>query len=318
MGVAEDVADLVRAQLHDTQTGWAIGTFGAIAEFHRDAVEPVALSVSGAVTRRGGIGLKLREGIRAIAWERPAAGDGWMHGIALCLPAAGGAMHGRTRVTELGADAEALEQEDRSAILFDLGIGAPHCDICVRTSDAAVVRVLRAAAGRALSDTALVSELVVLSPPRVFISRIGRVEVKTPIPRPDGRTPDGPHTHFLARLLKHRRTHSANVMLPQGMVPGAEIFPASAIHDEHGKRAPFDASRHRSFQALYALYGDPACREAKAHTIASVRAAHPPREDASYTRAQRLARRVALRQLAQTEGCSAALMAWQERFDCQG
>ena len=309
--------DLISHHLADTQTSWAIGTFGAIAEFHRDADEPVALSAHAAVTARGGIRLQFDPAVRPIAWERPSAGDGWMHGIALCLPATAGAMSSRTTVTELGADAGALREEDRNAVLFDLGIGAPHCDVCVRTSDAAMLRALRAAAGQPVLASELLCEIPAMSPARVFISRLGRVEVRTPIPKPDGRTPDGPHTHVLPDLLRHRRTHSANVPLPAGMVPGAEIFPASAIHDEHGKRVRFDASRHDAFQSLLAVHGEPACGKAKAETFAAVRAAEPPRDVSSYSRAQRLSRRVALRQLVQTDGLSPALTAWREMFDCE-
>ena len=309
--------DLISRHLCDPQTSWAIGTFGAIAEFHRDADEPVALSAHGAVTARGGIRLQFDPAVRPIAWERPAAGDGWTHGIALCLPATGGAMSGRTTVTELGPDAGALKEEDREAVLFDLGIGAPHCDICVRTTDAAILRALRAASGQPVLATELLYEIPAMSPTRVFMSRLGRVEVRTAIPQPGGRTPDGPHTHVLPDLLRHRRTHSANVPLPAGVVPGAEIFPASAIHDEHGGRVFFDVARHDAFQSLLAAHGDPACKKAKADTVSAVRASMPPRDDPSYTRAQRLVRRVALRQLAQTDGRSPALIAWREMFDCE-
>ena len=309
--------DLISRQLADPQTSWAIGTFGAIAEFHRDAGEPVALSAHSAVTARGGIRLQFDPSVRPIAWERPAAGDGWMHGIALCLPATAGAMSGRTKVTELGPDAEALQEDDREAVLFDLGIGAPHCDICVRTSDAAILRSLRAAVGRPVLATELLREIPAMSPTRVFMSRLGRVEVRTPIPKSDGTTPDGPHTHVLPDLLRLRRTHSANVPLPAGVVPSVEIFPANAIHDEQGKRAPFDASRHEAFQSLLAVHGDPACNKAKSDTLVAVRAAEPPRDVPSYSRAQRLARRVALRQLAQTDGLSPALTAWRAKFDRQ-
>ena len=308
-------ADLISLHLRDPQTSWAIGTFGAIAEFHRDADEPVALSTDGAVTARGGIRLQRNGTVRPIAWERPAAGDGWVHGIALCLSTASGAMNGRSTITELGPDSGALKEEDRDAVLFDLGIGAPHCDICVRTSNSGILCSLRAAIGQPLVDTELLAKIPDMSPTRVFISRLGRVEVRTPIPKPDGRTPDGPHTHVLPDLLRHRRTHSANVTLPVGAVPVAEIFPASAIQGEHGKRVRFEVSRHQAFQSLLAAYGDPACCKAKADTFASVRAAEPPREVSSYSRAQRLARRVALRQLAQTDGSSPALTAWRERFD---
>jgi len=308
-------ADLIAHHLRDPETSWAIGTFGAIAEFHRDADEQVLLSGPTAITSRGGIAIRLPESVQIVAWERPTAGDAWTQGVALCLSDPAGAMGARTTVTELGTDEHALREEDKGGVLFDLGIGAPHCDVCVRVDDPAMLRTLRTAGGRPIAATGLITELAIMSPTRVFISRLGRVEVRTPIPQPDGETPNGPHTHVLPDLLKHKRTHAATVPLPEGMVPSAEMFPPSAIHDAHGRRAPFDAGRHEAFQWLLSAHGDPGCVRAKAQTMAAVRAGEPPRDDASYARAQRLSRRVALRQLLQTDGQSAALTAWRAAFD---
>src|SRR4249920_1445518 len=84
--------DLIRHHLADPKSSWAIGTFGAIAEFHRAPDEPVTLYDRTAMTARGGIRLELVSSVRPIAWERPSAGDGWLHGIALCLPTTAGAM----------------------------------------------------------------------------------------------------------------------------------------------------------------------------------------------------------------------------------
>lgn len=310
-----NAADLVTRHIADPCASWAIGTFGAIAEFHRDPDEAVALSAHGATTPRGGIRLRLGGAIRAVAWECPSSGDSWTHGVALCLPGNEGAMSARTVVTELGPDAEALREDERDAILFDLGIGAPHCDACIRTAEPKILRLLRAAAGRPLLETGLFDELPGSSPARVFLSRLGRVEVATPIPGPEGITPDGPHTHVLRNLLKRRRTHSANVPLPGSLVPCAEMFPASAIHDAHGKRQRFNIETHEAFQTVLAEHGDSLCMKAKSETIAAIRAGRPPRDDHSYTRSQRLARRVALRQMAQIDGPSPALAAWKNAFD---
>jgi len=308
--------DLVTRYIADPQAGWAIGTFGAIAEFHRDAAEPVVLHQQAAVTPRGGIELRPLDATRPVAWECPAAGGSWTHGIAFCLPREEGAMSGRTVVTELGPDIGALREEERDEILFDLGIGAAHCDICVRTSDSEILRALRAAAGQPLLDTALFDTLRDMSPARVFLSRLGRVEVCTPIPGPHGKTPDGPHTHVLRKILGRGRTHSANLPLPDRLFPCAEMFPASAIRDMHGARQQFDRGRHEAFQRLLADYGDASCLNAKRETTEAVRSGRPPREEPSYTRSQRLARRVALRQIAHIDGPSPALAAWKNAFDC--
>ena len=224
-------------------------------------------------------------------------------------------MSARAVVTELGPDAEALREADRDAILFDLGIGALYCDVCVRTAEPRVLSLLRAAEGRSLLEMGLFERLPQLSPTRVFLSRFGRVEVYAPIPHPEGRTPDGPHTHVIRALLKHRRTHSANMPVPECLVPCAEMFPASAIHDVHGRRQTFDLAKHEAFQRLLSEHGAPLCVKAKVETVAAIRAGGPPFDEPSYNRAQRLARRVALRQIAQTDGPSRSLAAWQEAFD---
>lgn len=111
------------------------------------------------------------------------------------------------------------------------------------------------------------------------------------------------------------RTGLANIPLPQGLIPCAEIFPASAVHDAHGRQKPFDSAKHDTFQTLFSTYGDPTCIRAKHETISAVRAAKTPNDVLSYTRAQRLLRRVALRQLAHTDGPSPALAAWRAAFD---
>jgi hypothetical protein len=48
--------------------------------------------------------------------------------------------------------------------------------------------------------------ILAANPHRVFISRLGRIEVYQPIPPPSGKSPEGPHTHVLPRLLKSGRT----------------------------------------------------------------------------------------------------------------
>jgi hypothetical protein len=310
-------ARLVSTHLADPRSSWAIGTFGAIAEFHRAEAEAAEVTADTAVTGRGGIRVRLESGVRAVAWERPAAADSWVQGLALCLDTQAGAMSGRTTVCELGPDEEALQPAQRGEVLFDLGIGAAHCNVCIRSADPEVLGALRRAAGKPLLESDAFAALAALSPTRVFISRLGRIEVSTPIPLPKGKTPDGPHTHVLPALLRLRRTHSATVPLPARLLPCAEIYPESPILDAHGARKPFEPGRFEAFQELLAAHGDPACLQAKRETFAAVRAGEPPRQPV-YSRSQRLARRVALRQLAQLDGPSPTLAEWQRVFDRQG
>ena len=52
-------------------------------------------------------------------------------------------MNRRAVLTEIGPDHGALRAEDRTAALFDLGLGGLQLDTCVRSGDAATVTALR-------------------------------------------------------------------------------------------------------------------------------------------------------------------------------
>ena len=99
--------------------------------------------------------------------------------------------------------------------------------------------------------------ILATNPHRVFLSRLGRIEVFQPIPPPDGKSPDGPHTHVLPGLLRHRRTHAATEPIPDGLVPCAHVYPAHPAKDGMGQPRPFDRARHDAFQAILRSYGDP-------------------------------------------------------------
>jgi len=72
--------EFLAAQMADHETNWSLGTFGAIAEFMRDADEPVALSNGdarvAAVTARGGIRIEPCEHMRLFASESKRARAG--------------------------------------------------------------------------------------------------------------------------------------------------------------------------------------------------------------------------------------------------
>jgi hypothetical protein len=224
-------------------------------------------------------------------------------------------MHRRRVLTPLGPDRDALRAEDRDAHRYDLGLGTLQCDVCVRTADAAAVRALDAAAGRAVLDGGLLGEIAAMQPHRVFVSRLARAEVYVPIPAARGVTPVGPHTHVLPDLLRLGRTHPANVPLPAGWVPALELFPPAPLQDVDGRAIPFDAARHAAFQRLLDAFGEPRTVAAKRSVHAAVAAGDAPHDDPQFGRAERLARRVALRQLGFTAGPSASLAAWRARFD---
>jgi hypothetical protein len=307
---------LIEEHRHDPRSGWSMGTIGAVAEFVWDQGEPVTHTLDSTVTPRGGIRLAPPAKLRAVAYETPAGPhDHWNHTVALCLPAAAARRHARDVVTELGPDTTALRAADRAAVLFDLGLGTPSVDVCVRSADPALLDRLRAAEGRSLFSpgSTLAGEVAAAGPHRVFATACGRVEVYAAIPPPDGRSPDGPHTHLLPHLMRPGRTHPATAPIPPGLLPCAHLYPPHPTTEPNGTPIPFDHARHRAFQYLLARYGDAGQARVKAATVEAVRAGRTPHQaPGTPGPPERAALAVALRQLSHTDGPSTALAAWRD------
>jgi hypothetical protein len=310
---------LLRQGIADPDTQWSLGTFGAIAEFSRDEDEPaqvsMAANVLSAITERGGIAIRPDPAIRPFASEGITK-SGWNQRIALCLPQDNCAMNGRTVLTETGPDRDALRAKDRDGPLFDLGLGALQADFCVRIDDAETVAQLRAHAGRPVFEPGNPTMGIILhaNPHRVFISRLGRIEVYQPIPPPSGRSPDGPHTHVLPKLLGSGRTHPATEPIPLGWIPCAHIYPPHPARDGLGEPRPFDPDRHLAFQKVMAACGDPEIVAIKRRVIDAVAAGEPPPEIAA-DRHGRTGIRIALRQMKAEGLTSPTLSAWLASLD---
>jgi hypothetical protein len=311
--------DLLQREISNPDTRWSLGTFGAIAEFSRDHGEPVRLVRSAdavsAVTARGGIALKPHAAIRPFASEGITK-TGWNQRVALCLPQDDCAMNRRAVLTEIGPDHDAPREADRDSVLFDLGFAALQADFCIRISDPVLAARLREHTGRAVFEPGNPAMGMILgaNPHRVFISRIGRIEVYQPIPPPSGKSPEGPHTHVLPRLLKSARTHPATEPVPEGLVPCAHLYPPHPARDGLGEARPFDATHHHAFQRTMAACGDPAALAAKRRVVDAVLAGEPPTAVAG-DRHGRISVRIALRQMKSQGHASAALSAWLASFD---
>ena len=218
-------------------------------------------------------------------------------------------MNRRTVLTELGPDSEALRLEDRGGILFDMGLGTLQADICIRTADPSLIGVLRSAAGRSLFEPGnpAMAAIVAAGPHRVFMTRFGRCEVYQPIPPADGKSPEGPHTHVLPKLLRSGRTHAATEPVPDGFVPCAHLVPAHPLKDGLGHRRPWDQQAHDAFQAMLGEYGDVRLLALKSRLAAAM--ASGASADAAAIPADRFARHVArvlLRQMLQSGHAPAA------------
>ena len=313
--------ELIADQLADPEAQWSLGTFGAIAEFMRDADEPAEVvreePVAAVVTPRGGIRLEVRLGLRPIAFETITT-QSWSQRVAFCLPERESTTSRRTVLTELGPDAQALRAQDRGGVLFDLGLGVLQVDCCIRTSDAALTDGLRAHAGRSLFEHGNLAMGLILrhSPHRVFMTRAGRAEVYQAIPVPGGTAPEGPHTHVLPKLLAHGRTHAATEPIPKGWVSCAHLYPAHPLRDGYGRARPFDGGRYATFQRLLSRHGDAEHLQLKQNVIKALNAGAGPEAIAMPSdRFAQASIRVALRQLKASSGTSPVLTAWFAAHD---
>lgn len=328
----DSLRDLLERSLHDPDAGWSVGSFGAIAEFHQDPGEPAMLDDPAELARataRGGIRIDVEplKSARAVAYEalnpKPHR---WSQGVALCLEEPLARRQRRAVLTELGSDEDAIREEDRESVLFDMGLAQPQIDFCVRTSDPDLIEILWAACGRSLFEPSnpAMGEILRRHPHRVVLSNLGRAEVYQKIGGPEtgGLSPPGPHTHVLPQLLRSGRTHSANTPIPKGLVPCASLFPANPVMGPLGEERTFDPERFEAFQSLLSNYGVEEYVQAKRAVRAAVEAGTDP--DAFREPNSRLARtgvRNMLRQLARMaehqddQVLADGVLRWRARFD---
>lgn len=315
------IEDFLYDQLKDPQSQWSIGTFGAVAEFSNVKDENVAITRKNgrlqAVSDRGGISMQLDERCRLFASESIAY-QGWSQRVALCMKVHDARMNARSVLTELSNDTNALRLQDRDGILFDLGLAAPHVDFCIRVRDGALLALLREQEGLPLyeAENPALHAILMLSPERVFLSRIGRVEVFQRIPRHNEKSPEGPHTHVLPKLLKQRRTHSATEPMPDGFVPCMHVYPWHPADVSIGRKPRFDVDQHIYFQRVLRAFGASEAIEIKDVVRQYVlREQDPPGEAFAASRVNRANIRIALRQLKASNCASATLPSWIAAFD---
>lgn len=315
-----EIHSLLSEHLHEPGSSFSIGSFGAIAEFHRDVDEPLALDDPDGLTIatvRGALRVELVKGVMPVAYETLSGRAGrWQHGMIFCLARSSALSNLRLSVTELGPDIDAIRPEDRNAVLFDMGLGARNVDFCVRTKDRALLALLRKGSGNSIfaPGNPVMSAIVEESPHRIAISKLGRAEVFQAIDKV--KTPEGPHTHVLPKFLKSGRTHSANIPVPSAMLPCLSLHPANPLSDGNDHARDFDGPSFAAFQPLLKRWGsDVYCAEKQRVLEALQRGDAPDSFDPPKSRLGRAALRVALRQKRQTDGENPAVMAWTETFD---
>lgn len=326
---------LLRHHLADRQSGWSMGSFGAIAEFHQDEGEFAVIDAPeqlARATRRGGIRIDAAglADVVPVAYETSSPRrHRWSQAVALCLPEGKACRAARQVLTEIGPDDHAIRGIDRTGILFDMGLSLPQCDFCIRTSDPKLLGVLRANLGLPVMDLAngAMPAILAAHPHRVALTNIGRVEVFQKIGGPDtgGVSPEGPHTHVLPKVLKGGRTHSANTPIPAGLQPVGALHPGNPVSDERGRDRPFDKRLFDQFQLLFGRFGTREAIEGKALVTQALADRKSPNEvNEPGSRFGRAAMRVALRQsahLAKLDGdavLSALVAQWRDALERNG
>ena len=315
-----DVRDTLSHHMDDARSSFSIGSLGAIAEFHRALDEPLERPSDGgltAITGRGGLRIELAGDVVPIAYETLSGRRGrWQQGVIFCRPRAKAMRERRGVLTELGADTGAIRERDRGAILFDIGLGAANVDLCVRTDDPSLIRTLRRTSGTSVLAPAspVMAAVLDTNPHRVAIGGLGRAEVYQAIGR--DKTPEGPHTHVLPKLLKSGRTHSANIPVPKGLMPSLSLYPPSPIGDAMGNSHPFDHDAADNFDTLLRRWGVPDYVAEKDRLWAAVQSgAEPGAYIRPRSRTARSATRVALRQAAYRDPECQRLATWLRIMD---
>ena len=178
--------DAIHAFIFDTcRTGvgtWVHGVFGAVAEFCIGPNEPCEIindgSRIGAESGRGAIHFDLTDQVRALAMTT-TFGTVTKEVVVLAVPRGRVSQPANKGLTALGPDQHAIRSHERENWLYDFGLGARGAAFCIRTSDADLTRELDNNIGQGWADVLAKhgGRIVQISPSRVVLSPIGRVEV---------------------------------------------------------------------------------------------------------------------------------------------
>ncbi|MBK8907600.1 MAG: hypothetical protein IPM60_06770 [Rhodospirillales bacterium] len=314
--------------LHDADVMWSIGTRAVCAfpGIRRDPAPELAVKDNGGaiVTRTGALQFAFPGDTVAIAYEqvgpRPHS---WTQSISFCVREPAAVLSGRTALMELGPDVGAVRPDDRSGVLFDLGLGVPHMEFCVRTEDPALKRILRRGQGRNVFVDAsdALSAISAAEPHRVCRSAAARIEHFQPDAlRQYDDTANPLHSHLLHHRSAVQRCKTDDAPIPPGLTPVLTAHPRSPVAERGGLRPPldagFDVRRYEAFQRLLQLFAPAGYMEEKLlinwAVCSGLEPRRFPRSEDEWTRR---AARIALRQMVHACPDAPNLQAWLRAFD---
>ena len=277
-----DMLQVIHDYMSDPLTAWQICGDGEFMA-RGDTPNEMKLDYTGGciVTERSALRITVNALTRPAPSEALTHEDGlWIQGALFCLPSADCTMSRRGAVTELGHDPLAARPEDRAGILFDLGAGGPALDICVRTVDPALCRLLRTRIGGA-AGADIQAAIDDAKADWVILSRLGRIEWFGARPDPAplfSQLPAPAGLHACLAFVSPQRTQSGEM----------------------------DRATYETFQILLQTFADRDVMELKTSVFDAVRAGKKPNFDGP----PRDAVEIALRQLHYLDGPSDTLTAW--------
>ena len=220
----DEIREWVVATILGRRGKWVTGMLGALAEFPCGE----GCTVSTQVNEDKIIGracdallqLRMHGRLRAFAFGEDGP-------VVLGLPKGHLTLPIAHMFTPLGEDRGSINPAHGDQMLFDFGLGRRCSRFCIRGGSDDLVGKLQAASGRAWS--AVMAELgkavIAESPARVVESELARIEVFSPIPPPNGKSPAGAHTHFLLQYLASGEEIPPALTLPDYAAPVAIFYP---------------------------------------------------------------------------------------------
>lgn len=227
-----EIRSFVANSLQEGLGTWVAGVVGAVGEFTTAPGQRTHVDLQGefVVANTPGARLKFHidDHVRALTFD-PKETQAENMRVVLAVKRERGRPDDVDALTPLGNDVGAIESTDRDASLFDLGLGRKEARFCVRVKPGRARDVLTSTSGTSFPDSLPQIGHVLLkeSPTRVIETALGRIEIQTPIPAPNGISPLGPHTHLLPDHIASSRAMPVGMDLPRAYLPGAMFYPVS-------------------------------------------------------------------------------------------
>jgi predicted Fe-S protein YdhL (DUF1289 family) len=221
----QEIARWVAATITDRRGTWVTGVPGAVAEFPcRDGREVSAELKDEVILGRAPdalFRLRVHDRLRAFTFTGGSP-------VVLALPKGRVTLPIARTFTALGKDRGAIDVTHSEQTLFDFGLGRCCSRFSIRAADKLMER-LQMVAGQPWSGVLeeLGAAIIAENPARVVESELARIEVFSPIPRADGKSPAGAHTHFLPHILIAGDEIPPALVLPDYAAPVAIFYPGN-------------------------------------------------------------------------------------------